>query len=114
MSEKVMRAFRCDNCGTIRLKKHVRCPKCRKKEFQEVTLEEGRLLSFTKLKAIPEGVERSTLVLGIVEFLNGAKAMGQIESEEPEIGMKLIPKHAKLRRIQGQEVFGFTFKAVQK
>lgn len=110
MPEKMMSAIKCKNCGTIRQRKHARCPKCRKTDFEEVTVGEGRLLSFTKLKTVPEGVERSPLVLGIVELQNGAKVVGQIESDEPEIGMRLVPEYAQLRRVQGREVWGFRFR----
>ncbi len=81
--------------------------------FEEISLgDECVLLTFTKLHALPEGVERLSLVLGIVEFVNGARAVGQITDESVTVGMKLRPIWGFLRKTDGKEVYGFKFKPI--
>lgn len=105
--------FRCKSCGRVSYPKRARCLGCRGREFEEVELDkECRLLTYTKLYAVPSGVERIPLVLGIVEFKNGARALGQIMSEEVEVDMKLTPEYGPLRKIRGRDIFGFRFRPI--
>lgn len=104
---------RCKSCGKAFYPRRVRCPQCEGKIFEELYLGDNcTLLTFTKLYAVPEGVKRVPLVLGIVEFMNGAKAIGQITEENVRIGMKMIPVWGLLRKIDGKEVYGFKFKPI--
>ena len=111
--EKRIMGVKCNGCGKVFYHKRVCCPDCGGKVFEEICLgDECILLTFTKLYALPEGIERVPLVLGIVEFANGARAVGQITEENVTIGMKLRPIWGLLRKIDGKEVYGFKFKSI--
>ncbi|MCX9082100.1 MAG: hypothetical protein OIN83_07870 [Candidatus Methanoperedens sp.] len=112
MQEKMM-GFMCKKCGKVMYPKHERCLGCKNTEFDEVSLgDECHLITFTKLYALPRGIEMSPLTLGIVEFNNKVRAMGQIMADDPEPGMDLHPVWAKLRTIDEKEVYGFKFDSI--
>ena len=110
MSRKEFLGIICRNCGKGMYTKHAVCPNCRGRQFEEFELgDQGVLLTFTKLYAVPEGVEQIPLTLGIVEFPGGMKVTGQIVADEVKIGDKLRPIWGALRKVQGKEVYGFKF-----
>jgi uncharacterized OB-fold protein len=110
MSEKDLIVWKCTNCGKITYPKRIVCPNCRGKDFVSIKIEdEGKLITYTKLYATPEGIEQMPLVLGILEFSNGVRMTGQIEGKDVKIGDKFIPKWDMLRKIQGRNVYGFKF-----
>lgn len=112
MQEKMM-GFKCRHCGKVMYPKHERCLSCRGIEFDEVSLDdECNLITYTKLYALPRGIEMSPLTLGIVEFGNKVRAMGQITTINPELGMKLHPVWGKLRKVGEKEVYGFKFEPI--
>ena len=95
--------------------KHERCLSCKGREFEEVGLgDECTLITYTKLYALPEGIEMPPLTLGIVDFGKNVRALGQIMTDEPKIGMKLRPVWGKLRKIGEKEIFGFKFEPSTK
>jgi uncharacterized OB-fold protein len=107
--------FKCKSCGRVMYPKHDRCLSCRGREFDEIELgKEATLITYTKLYAIPEGIEMPPLVLGIVEFPGGCRTLCQLTTDEPKIGMKLNPVWGKLRKIGGKEVYGFKFEPAKK
>ena len=71
-----MVAFRCRSCGNTYYPKRPVCPACHSREFEEVELgRECKLLTYTELYATPLGIEKRPLVLGIVEFESGIRAV---------------------------------------
>lgn len=111
MSEKQLVGVKCNSCGKIAYPKRPVCLNCRGREFTEVKIGEvGTLLTYTYLYAIPEGIEQVPLTLGIVEFENNVRVMGQIESREVRIGDKLQPMWGFLRKKEGKEIYGFKFR----
>lgn len=75
------------------------------------------MITFTELYALPRGVDRVPLRLGIVEFENGVKAFGQIEIEDPanvKGGMLLTPVWGPLRRVGREVLFGYKFEQFGK
>ncbi len=107
--------FKCKSCSRVMYPKHDRCLSCKGTEFEEVELgDEAKLITYTKLYAIPEGIEMPPLTLGIVDFGNNVRALGQITTDEPKIGMRLRPVWGKLRKIGGKEIFGFKFEPIEK
>jgi uncharacterized OB-fold protein len=58
--------------------------------------------------------ETRTLMLGIVEFDNGVRALGQLDSEEVDMGMRMRPRWERVRTLAGQEVYGLRFYPVGK
>ena len=109
MQEKMM-GFKCRRCGKVMYPPHERCLSCRNTEFDEISLgDECNLITYTKLYALPRGIEMSPLTLGIVEFRNKVRAMGQIMADDPKPGMNLHPVWGKLRTIDEKEIYGFKF-----
>ena len=114
MQEKMM-GFKCKKCGRVMYPKHERCLGCKGTEFEEVGLgDECTLITYTKLYALPEGIEMPPLTPGIVDFGGNVRALGQIMTDEPKIGMKLRPVWGKLRKIGEKEIFGFKFEPAKK
>ncbi|MEM2896105.1 MAG: Zn-ribbon domain-containing OB-fold protein [Candidatus Bathyarchaeia archaeon] len=114
LAEKKIFAYKCKKCGKAYYPKHSRCFKCKSKDFDEIELGNVcTLLTYTKLYAIPKGIDKVPLVLGIVEFENGVRVLGQITTEEVEIGMKLKPISGELRVIEGKPTLGFKFEPLK-
>lgn len=108
-----MMGVKCKKCGKIFYPKRARCINCKSKELEDIEMgDKCKLVTYTKLYAIPMGIKQIPLPLGIVEFENGARALGQITAEELEIGMNLRPVWGPLRKIRGKEVYGFEFEPV--
>lgn len=106
-------AYRCKSCGKVMKPKHDRCLKCKATEFEEFELpKEGKLVTYTKLYALPAGIEMPPLTLGIADF-GGVRALGQVLTDNPKVGMRLKPVWGKLRKLREQDIFGFRFEAVE-
>jgi uncharacterized protein len=103
-------AYKCKKCGKLHYPFHDRCLACRGREFEEVKPEGmARLITFTRIYNLPWGFNQRYLTIGVVEFENGVKAMGQIRVEEGdclEIGMLLQPAWEPVRQQYGEDVYG--------
>jgi len=107
--------FKCKSCGRVMYPKHERCLSCKDIDIEEVELgDECTLLTYTKLYALPEGIEMPPLVLGIVDFGGGVRAFGQIGTDNPKIGMRLRPAWGRLRKFGDKEIYGFKFEPTKK
>ncbi|MFP3133291.1 MAG: OB-fold domain-containing protein [Nitrososphaeria archaeon] len=105
-----MKGYVCDKCGKVYTYKRKVCINCGSTSFNETELgDEAKLITYTVLYVVPAGIERFPLVLGIVEFNNGAKMFGQIMTDKPQVGMKLKPQYGKLRVKDGKEINGYYF-----
>jgi uncharacterized OB-fold protein len=114
MTEKKLVYFKCDSCGKASYPLHAICPQCKKNKFSQIELPTpGIVLTYTKLFAVPKGVNVIPLILGIVEFENGIRVTGQIEADEVNFGDKVYPIWGKLRESEGKEIFGFKFKKIE-
>jgi len=105
-----MTGYQCQACGrTFYPERHL-CLACGSRQMQEIPLEgEGTLLTFTRLHALPMDFETRTLMLGIVEFANGVRALGQLGSEQVEMGMRMQARWEVVRELEGEEVYGLKF-----
>ena len=114
-TEEKLIAKKCQKCGFIQHHDHVRCLKCKSNTFDLIKAQGGcQLLTYTILKAPPmEFRDKQSYVLGVVQFENGIKALGQIESNEDlKLGMKLMPVYKKIcNNLDGKEINGFVFKS---
>ena len=108
---KGITGYRCEKCGREMYPKHVRCPTCKSINFEEFELgDEGKLITYTKLYSIPVGIMQAPpLVIGVVEFKNKTKVLGQLTIDNPEVGMRMCPVWGKLRKVIGEDVYGFKF-----
>jgi uncharacterized OB-fold protein len=104
--------YKCKSCGTVAYPSHFRCLHCGGREFEEVKPgETGKLVTYTEIFNLPWGIDERSRTIGIVEFEDGVKAMGQIKAKKPKIGMKLKADWEPVRVIMGEEVYGLTFRA---
>ncbi|GFP24605.1 uncharacterized protein HKBW3S43_00341 [Candidatus Hakubella thermalkaliphila] len=111
MESKIM-GYQCQKCGKIHYPFHLRCSSCGARDFELCDLpDEGVLLTFTRLSALPEGYDVRTLNLGIVELSNGVRVTGQVLTDNMKIGMKVKVTVGTVREIMGEPVAGFQFLA---
>jgi hypothetical protein len=59
---------------------------------------------------LPEGYTQKYLTFGIVQFENGLKASGQLDVEEPKMGMKLNATVEESDERPGKPVNIFVFR----
>ncbi|MHA2038624.1 MAG: Zn-ribbon domain-containing OB-fold protein [Promethearchaeota archaeon] len=112
-NEKRIEWKKCRKCSFLQHESHLRCLQCKNETFDSVS-SSGicKLLSYTVLNAPPaEYRDKSSYALGIVEFENGVKALGQITTQENlKTGMELKPVYAKIcDNLDGKEVFTYVF-----
>ena len=105
-----MVGFKCKKCGAIAYPKRLLCSSCKGRDFEEYPLSgEGKVITFTKLWAIPEGIEQLPLTLAIVEFDGKVRVTGQVLGEEIKTGDRVRPVWGHIRKIKGKEIQGFRF-----
>ncbi|HUW91315.1 MAG TPA: OB-fold domain-containing protein [Candidatus Nanopelagicaceae bacterium] len=107
---------KCKKCGFLQHSSHLRCIKCKSEDFDMVKAEGNpKLISYTILKAPPaEFRDKASYALGIVEFENGVKGLGQITTQNNlKTGMKMKPFYRKIcNNLDGKEVYNFTFEPI--
>ncbi len=109
-----IKGFQCEECGRVFYPARQVCLGCSGRQFSEVTLEgEGTLLTFTRLHALPMDFPIRTLMLGMVEFSNGVRALGQLGTEAVEMGMKMQPRWEVVRTLEGRDLYGLRFYPVE-
>ncbi len=106
-------AFKCKACGKVHFPYHDRCLCCRGREFEKVEPKgNARLVTFSQIFNLPWGFDNRFIFVGVAEFENGIKAMGQIQANAPdelELGMTLVPTWEIVRVISGEGVYGLKF-----
>ena len=112
--EIAITAYKCKKCGKIHYPFHDRCLCCRGRDFEPLKPEgQAKLLTFTKIYNLPWGSEGRYRILGIAEFENGVRAMGQIlvdENDDLHLGQTLEPGWEPVRVEYGENVYGLVFK----
>jgi len=110
-------AFKCKKCGKLHYPFHDRCLKCKGREFDPVKPQGNvKLLTFTRIYNLPWGFDQRYLTIGVVEFENGVRAMGQIKADEKDdlkIGMAMIPSWGPVRVQYGENVYGLELEPVK-
>lgn len=103
-------AYQCKKCGKIHYPFHDRCLSCKNREFNQIKPEgKAKLLTFTRIYNLPWGFDQRYLIIGVVEFENGVRAMGQIDADENynlKTGMSLEPSWQPVRYKYGEGVYG--------
>lgn len=111
-NEKLV-GIKCKKCGYLQHSSHLRCLNCKNNTFDTIEAEgECKLLTYTILNAPPmEFRDKKLIALGVVEFENGLRTLGQIfPMEELSLGMKLKPQYDKIcNNFDGKEVYGYIF-----
>jgi uncharacterized OB-fold protein len=109
-----MHAYKCTTCGQLHHPKHYVCKSCGCREFEEVELEgDAVLLTYTRVYNLPEGYMKPYMGFGIVMFPNGLKVSGQLEIEEPVIGMKVFSSVGIVKEGIGKDYYGFIFREMR-
>ena len=105
-------AYKCKKCGKLHYPFHDRCLSCRNREFEKVKPQgKAKLLTFTRIYNLPWGFDQRYLTIGVVEFENGVKAMGQIQADESyelKIGQVMEPAWEPVRVQYGENVYGLS------
>jgi uncharacterized OB-fold protein len=118
--EKEVYAYKCPKCGTLYYPVPMICRKCHNRRDPSGMLFDtwdrvplgglrGKLLTWTRLYALPTGFFERYLHFGIVELENGLRASGRLLVKSPETGMELIAKVGRIREKVGRDVYGFMF-----
>lgn len=106
-------AYKCKKCGKLHYPFHDRCLHCKGREFEKVAPQgNAKLLTFTRIYNLPWGFDQRYLTIGIAEFENGVRAMGQINADEETplaVGMTMVPAWEPVRVTAGEDVYGLKF-----
>ena len=105
-------AYKCKKCGKLHYPFHDRCLRCKNREFETVKPQgKVKLLTWTRIFNLPWGFDQRYLTIGVVEFENGVRAMGQIQVDESydlKLGMTMQPDWEPVRVQYGENVYGLT------
>jgi uncharacterized OB-fold protein len=113
MKEIELIAYKCKKCSKVHYPFHDRCLECKGREFEKIKPQgNAKLLTFTQIFNLPWGFDERFLIIGVAEFENGVKAMGQIKADSIDglkLGMTLKPSWEPVRKQAGENVFGLKF-----
>jgi uncharacterized OB-fold protein len=113
--ERELYAYRCKKCDTLHYPFRMVCKGCRGNDFFEFEPEplprKGKLLTWTRVYNLPAEFEVPVLGLGIVELENGIRVTGQVEIDQPELGMDVIGRIGVVRRDAYENRYGMIFRA---
>jgi uncharacterized OB-fold protein len=108
-------AYRCRLCETMHYPFRMVCSGCKQNEFFEFDTvplpKSGTLLTYTKVYNLPAQYEVATLGLGIVELENGMRMLGQLEIDDPTIGMAVQGTVEVVREEPYEDFYGMVFRA---
>ena len=108
-------AYKCRLCGTMHYPFRMVCKGCKQNDFFEFDTvplpKTGKLLTFTTVYNLPAQYEVATLGLGIVELENGMRMLGQIEIDDPQIGMAVKGSVQVVREETYDNYYGMVFTA---
>ncbi len=119
LKEPEVYAYKCPDCGTLYYPVPMICKKCSARRdpsgvifssWEQVPLGgKCKLLTWTRVYALPEGFDVKYLLFGIVEFENGLRASGRLLVDDPRIGMELDGKVGIVKEVVGEDIYGFMF-----
>ena len=96
-------AAKCRNCGKLSYPTHFYCPACRGTKFEAVPVTgEGKLLTWTRVYALPLDYADLFITLGIVEMDMGVRATGRLDIAEPQNGSRVRASLGTVREISGK------------
>jgi uncharacterized OB-fold protein len=111
-------AYQCTNCGKIHYPFHDRCICCKGRQFEAIKPQgKARLLTYSQINNLPWGFDQRFLTIGVVEFENGVRAMGQIvpgDGEQVPLGAVLQASWEPVRVAAGENVYGLKLRPVSE
>ncbi len=109
--------YRCAHCGRLHHPFHDRCLDCKRRDFDIIHPQgNARLLTYTVIVSLPEGFDQPALILGLAEFENGARALGQIKTgsaKELRTGMAVASRWETILVVYGQPIHGIKFEPLE-
>ena len=116
MTDLKITAYKCKKCGRVHYPKHERCLSCQHREFEAIQpAGNAKLVAYTQIFNLPWGFDERFLILGVGQFENGVKAMGQIKAESLDgiqSGMTLEASWEPIRYVYDEPVYGLKFAPV--
>ena len=116
--EVAITAYKCKKCSKVHYPYHDRCLACKNREFDPIKPEgQAKLLTYTAIFNLPWGFDQRFLIIGVVEFENKVKAMGQIKADSVDqlkMGMIMQPSWEPIRVQYGEDVYGLKFEPVDQ
>ncbi|MEJ2262501.1 MAG: hypothetical protein P8X95_03605 [Anaerolineales bacterium] len=113
MKEIAIEAYQCKKCGKIHYPFHDRCMVCKGREFETIKPQgKAHLVAYTQIFNLPWGFDQRYLVIGVAEFENGVKAMGQVNADsvdELKTGMEVEASWEPIRVQYGENVYGIHY-----
>lgn len=113
MKEIEIEAYKCKKCGKVHYPFHNRCLGCKNREFEIIKPQgKARLLTYTQIFNLPWGFDQRFLIIGVAEFENGVKAMGQVNADSLDklkLGMTVKASWETIRVQYGEDVFGIMY-----
>lgn len=113
--ERNIYAYRCTRCETLHYPFRMRCRDCGELEpysfAPEPLQKKGTLLTFTFVHNLPAVFEMARLGLGIVELNDEIRVVGQIDIEDPVIGMEVVAEVGVVRHEAYEDFHGMIFRA---
>jgi len=107
-------AYKCVKCGKVHYPFHDRCLVCKGREFEKIKPQgDPCLVTWTRIFNLPWGFDVRYLTIGVVEFENGIKAMGQIHVDESvplQAGQHLSANWEPVRWTYGEPTFGLVLR----
>jgi len=107
-------AYKCKRCGTLHYPFRMVCKECKQNDFFEFDTvplpKSGTLLTYTRVYNLPAQYEVATLGLGIVELENGMRMLGQLDIEDPKIGMPVRGEVEVVRQETYDDFYGMVFR----
>lgn len=117
MKEIEIQAYQCKKCGKIHYPFHDRCMVCKGRDFDKIKPQgKASLLTYTQIFNLPWGFDQRFLVIGVAEFENGVKAMGQVNAsslDELKIGMPVKASWEPIRVQYGENVYGIKYTPIK-
>lgn len=111
-------AYKCKQCGKIHYPYHDRCLNCKGREFEVIQPQgNAKLLTYTQIFNLPWGFDERFLVIGLAEFENGVKAMGQLKVlslDGLKPGMTVKASWDSVRMRYGEKVYGLKFEPLEQ
>ncbi|MDK2859948.1 MAG: uncharacterized protein PWP25_1134 [Sphaerochaeta sp.] len=119
--EPEIMAYKCEKCGTLYYPAPMICGKCHSRRdpvsdahWETFSLKGPcTLLTWTRLWNLPEGYNKKYLLFGIVQFDNGLRASGRLETDNPVTGMPLVATVVSSDERPGKPVNVFVFKEAE-
>jgi uncharacterized OB-fold protein len=117
MKEIAVQAYRCKKCGKVHYPFHDRCMVCKGRDFEIIKPQgKARLLTYTQIFNLPWGFDQRFLIIGVAEFENGIRAMGQVNAsslDELKVGMPVKASWEPIRVQYGENVYGIKYTPVK-